>query len=137
LVKVINQAPFPQVVIIPHQSDNPNRFSLTLGDQVIGFDGGSNNVNRMGKLPEDSKPVVSQQLVQKPAENRTANHTDEDLFEEDGLPDHPGDMGNEARREALVRASEKQALLLENLKDAVERHRIESAAKNGTQVSML
>ena len=134
-VKVINQAPYPQVVIIPHQSDKANKFSLTLGDQTIGFDGGSNNVNRMGKLPDDSRSTGSQQLVLKDGGNKTRNESAENTFDEDDLevPEHPEDMGNEARREALVRASEKQALLLENLKDAVERHRLESASKNGSQ----
>ena len=142
-VKVINQAPFPQVVIIPHQSENPSKFSVTLGDQVIGFDGGKNNVNRMGKLPIDSNTKQSEQLVLNASSNESESFEDEtsdkennnEAFDENdfALPANPEDMGNEVRREALIRASEKQALLLENLMDAVERHRLETVAKNGTQ----
>ena len=156
-VKVINQAPYPQVVIIPHQSENPSKFSVTLGDQVIGFDGG-NNVNRMGSLPAGSGGSSKRQngqliLQDRPASKESSESSDENIetqedkptaeeldpsFEDDNddfsLPARPEDMGNEARREALMRASEKQALLLENLMDAVERHRLESVAKNGTKV---
>jgi len=154
-VKVINQAPYPQVVIIPHQSENPSKFSLTLGDQVIGFDGGDKNVNRMGSLPADSngssKSKSGQLILQdKSASKESFENSEENIetqenkpneeldFEYDNdnfsLPAHPEDMGNKARREALMRASEKQALLLENLMDAVERHRLESIAKNGSKV---
>jgi hypothetical protein len=139
-VKVINQAPYPQVVIIPHQSNNPNKFSLTLGDQVIGFDGDSNNVNRMGKLPDESKSLVNQQLILKESgqqtngsagqsvdESRHQRLANSSALDDDDfvLPAHPQELGNEARKEALMRASEKQSLLLENLMDAVERHRLE------------
>ena len=50
-VRVINEANYPQIVIIPHKSDNANDFKLSLGDQEIGFS------NRQG-LTNDNIEII-------------------------------------------------------------------------------
>jgi len=131
-VKVINQAPYPQVVIIPHRSDNPNEFKLTLGGQEIGFETGKKS-RKSEQLTLASEETTSNSTLDlTPSSLESTEIPDSEETEEDlALPANPEEMGNEARREALLRASEKQTLLLENLMDAVERHR-KSVSKNGT-----
>ena len=109
-VRVINQAPYPQIVIIPHKSDNPNDFNLSIGDQKIGFS------SRKGNLDND--------LINRDAE----------VFKRPQLP-RPTDgvqiiINNQRRKEALIRASEKQSLMLKNLMDAMHRHEGEDESHN-------
>lgn len=101
-VKVVNQAPYPQIVIIPHKAENPNEFKLSLGDQVIGFSA------RKGNLAKDTEFLSHLEQGQVPI------------------------IDNERRKEALMRASEKQSLMLENLMDAMDKHKETNHDENGT-----
>ena len=112
---VINKAGYPQVVIIPHYlGDDEKRIRLRFGDDedhVLDFettDGGGDT-----KQFEPLEKGQFQRLVLRPNDTAT-NKAAEDVS-----------ALNEKRREALLRASEKQELLLQNLLDAVERHRQE------------
>ena len=93
----MNQAPYPQIVIIPHKSDNANNFKLSLGDQEIGFSqrkGLNSNSNLDLNLNGNQIEIV---------------------------------VNNKKRKEALIRASEKQSLMLKNLMDAMHRHQTEDS----------
>ena len=114
---VINKAGYPQVVIIPHyvgDGVDGKRIRLRFGDDddhVLDFETDTNTNQQFEPLQKDK----FQRLVQR---NDTVSK------EEDQVS-----ALNEKRREALLRASEKQELLLQNLLDAVERHRQEVQEK--------
>ena len=113
-VKVINQAPYPQIVIIPHKDGAANDFKLSLGDQEIGFS------QRKGLLKEQQQDIVrpSRPEIRPTAEALVG-----------GLPEITTSgvqiiiHNNQRRKEALIRASEKQSLMLANLMDAMHRPR--------------
>ena len=104
-VRVINEANYPQIVIIPHKSDNANDFKLSVGDQEIGFS------NRQG-LTNDNIEII------KPTEQVKIV------------------INNQRRKEALIRASEKQSLMLENLMDAMHRKVDESSTEDTLETHM-
>ena len=97
---MINEAPYPQIVIIPHKSDNANDFKLSLGDQEIGFS------NRQGSLSNDNIEII------RPTEQVKIT------------------INNLKRKEALIRASERQSLMLGNLMDAMHRKTDESSTED-------
>ena len=99
-IRVINEAPYPQIVIIPHKSDNANDFKLSLGDQEIGFS------NRQGSLSNDNIEII------RPTEQVKIT------------------INNLKRKEALIRASERQSLMLGNLMDAMHRKTDESSTED-------
>ena len=99
-VRVINEAPYPQIVIIPHKSDNANDFKLSLGDQEIGFS------NRQGSLSNDNIEII------RPTEQVKIT------------------INNLKRKEALIRASERQSLMLGNLMDAMHKNLDESSTED-------
>lgn len=107
-VRVINEAPYPQIVIIPHKSDNANDFKLSLGDQEIGFS------NRQGSLSNDNIEIL------KPRPTEQVQIT----------------INNLRRKEALIRASEKQSLMLENLMDAMHRKTDENSTEDTLESHM-
>jgi len=120
---VINKAGYPQVVIIPHYLDETDKkIRLRFDDNhVIDFetspseDGSIQSGNLQSAEPTSATTVFKaenpfQRLVLRPTD--PVNNTELSEL-------------NERRREALLRASEKQELLLQNLLDAVERHRQE------------
>ena len=105
-VRVINEANYPQIVIIPHKSDNANDFKLSVGDQEIGFS------NRQGSLSNDNIEII------KPTEQVKIV------------------INNQRRKEALIRASEKQSLMLENLMDAMHRKVEETSTEDTLETHM-
>ena len=114
---MINKAGYPQVVIIPHSlGDDEKRIRLRFRDDedhVLDFEttDGGGDTNQFEPLEKGQ----FQRLVLRP--NDTTTTTKAVAEDVSAL--------NEKRREALLRASEKQELLLQNLLDAVERHRQE------------
>ena len=132
-VKVINQAPYPQIVIIPHKSEggNANNFNLQVGDQTIGFS------NRKGNLENNSEQKNNNNNFIIKNSNKEEQFDSNDFAEvirtSDFADQNSGNSGNQGqvqivinnqrRKAALIRASEKQNLMLSNLMDAMHRHK--------------
>ena len=108
--KVINKAGYPQVVIIPHSVSDSNQFTLSLGKHKIGFE-----TNKEEDIDDALVNPPNDQELRAPKEQQFSR-----LVQKPPVKDK--DV-NERRRQALLRASEKQELLLTNLLDAVERRK--------------
>ena len=103
--QVINKAGYPQVVIIPHSVSDSNQFTLSLGKHKIGFE------TKNGENAFTNAQDNDQQEIRGPKEQFSR------LIQ---VPQSNNIDVNEKRRQALLRASEKQELLLLNLLDAIE-----------------
>ena len=121
---VVNKAGFPQVVIIPHYSSphtEGKKIELSFNnDQVISFETTDRLLGRGQPADNLSNPFEKLQL----SPNTTVATTSTSAATTEKRK-----KLNERRRQALLRASEKQELLLQNLLDAVDRHRQEVQQK--------
>jgi hypothetical protein len=129
-VKVINQAPYPQIVIIPHKSEggNANNFNLQVGDQTIGFSNRKGNLeNSEQKNNNNNVDFIIKNIKEEQFENNFAEVLRTSDFDQNSGNGNQGQVqiviNNQRRKAALIRASEKQNLMLSNLMDAMHRHK--------------
>ena len=143
---IINRGDRPQIVIVPHTTpSSPNgRLRLAIGPKVISLETGAvlDPRNSQVDLILPRPPVVGGQQLritpgniteeQKNSLSKVAafggignNHPfpfSHDVISKDDIDDEEKDRFEE-RRQALLRASEKQELMLDNLMDAVKRNK--------------
>ena len=142
-VKVINQAPYPQIVIIPHKSEggNANNFNLKVGDQTIGFSNRKGNLeNSEQKNNNNLDFIIKNSKEEQFDSNDFAEVLRTSDFDQNSENGNRGQVqiviNNQRRKAALIRASEKQNLMLSNLMDVMHRHNNdhENVSKNSSSL---
>ena len=120
-------------MIIPHKSDggDANDFNLQLGDQSIGFS------NRKGNLEKDTVETDRGNNNN----NKGKKNTNFEVLRTSDFDDAGSNQGqvqivinNQRRKAALIRASEKQSLMLQNLMDAMHRHENENGNSSSSSL---
>ena len=140
---IINQGDKPQIVIVPHTTPSSphGRLRLAIGPKVINLETGAvlDPRNTQVDLILPRPPVVSGQLrleggnmteEQRDSLSKVASFGGDDqpfpfshdVISKDDIDDETKNKFEE-RRQALLRASEKQELMLDNLMDAVKRNK--------------
>ena len=145
---IINQGDKPQIVIVPHTtpSSGPNgRLKLQIGPKVINLETGAvldprnaqvdlilprPPVVRSGQLrlagganiTEEERESLSRVAAFRGGDDGQPFPFSHDVISKDDIDDEEKDKFEE-RRQALLRASEKQELMLDNLMDAVKRNK--------------
>ena len=159
---IINQGDKPQIVIVPHTtpSSGPNgRLKLQIGPKVINLETGAvldprnaqvdlilprPPVVRNGQLrlagganiTEEERESLSRVAAFRGGDDGQPFPFSHDVISKDDIDDEEKDKFEE-RRQALLRASEKQELMLDNLMDAVKRNKElqEESQEEGEEVS--